>query len=583
MELPKMQLDYAEAVANWFAILGKECAERGELEEALQFTRIAGYILAGQSRTLSNDQIETNMLYVAKRLPGGDITKRIKSPDEMCLHVMCEALSAGGLTAMAARWMLNDRSGRRHSVALLSQTAAAPQDLISIVSVRGGSVYTADPHSSLVGRAIWLRKLAYAHASHVVLHADVSDMICGAAFGVPGGPPVMLVNHAAHIYWTCASVVDLMLNCRGGKLEDIWASVHRGISRYATLPIPLPDADASCLSDSGVARRRGEVRQRLGLSADSIVLLSAGASFKYLPIEGMDFVATCEVLLHELPEGVLLVAGFHGDERWQEASRRVGSRIRTLGRLSQTEMADLHAASDIYLEAFPFGTTTSLLESALRGLPVVLAPATCPPPYGSDGLAIDDVLERPTTTEDYISTIVRLARSLEDRQREGRSIQRSVLMHHTGDGWRQHLVDAMRAVPEEHRIYPLAPIAPTPRAIHEHWQKVMPLAWNVSVEEALENAVSRALYLGLKPRVDDAVRQACRSARRIRSGRSIPLPLLTVLLNYVFRLVPNSVSIKLFRVVTFLFQGCLLTRLRNRLSCLLRQREPSPMPYQEYR
>ena len=97
---------------------------------------------------------------------------------ERCLHVLSEALPAGGHTAMASRWMKNDCGGRVHSVALLSQEVPLPASLQQAIENSGGRIRIADPAASLVNRAVWLRRLAAKDANYVILHVDPVDVIC---------------------------------------------------------------------------------------------------------------------------------------------------------------------------------------------------------------------------------------------------------------------------------------------------------------------------------------------------------------------------------------------------------------------
>ena len=114
----------------------------------------------------------------------------------------------------------------------------------------------------------------------MVLHVDVSDVISATAFGADGGPPVMLVNHSAHIFWIGVSFADLVLNCRGSALETHWTRRYRGAERCATFPIPLVLAESA--SEASEAERP-RVRDELGIAPDAVVILTIGASFKFLP------------------------------------------------------------------------------------------------------------------------------------------------------------------------------------------------------------------------------------------------------------------------------------------------------------
>ncbi len=580
------RLDYGDAVAAWFAGLGAARIAQGALEDGLKYTHIAASLLCRQNRTLSSPKLEANLLKVAAGLPGCRSPRPGKAattaPRSVCLHVISEALPAGGLTAMPTRWILNDRSACRHHAALLSQHAPVPDALVRAVRLAGGEVHMANPEDSFVARAAWLRNLADDLAGHVVLHVDVSDVISGAAFGVPGGPCVLLVNHTAHLHWIGASAADLIVNCRGSALEGLWMERHRAVPRHATVPIPIPEPAPRVPADGRNPEAKRHAREMTGVPNDAVVILTVGALFKYQPVGDIDFVKTCGRIIEKLPEAVVLAVGFEADERWAAASRRAGSRIRVLGRLSQEELATLHAASDIYIEGFPFGTTTALLESGSCGLPVVLAPAVCPPPFGSDGVALDEVMKRPDTVEDYEREIVRLGKCAASREHEGEKIRRAIAAHHAGPGWQRHLDGALDALPAGHRVHPLPEPQRTPEAIHEYWFRFQN-QWASPYEQTLENAVQTAYAAGLKPRLDANVLRACRKAAAIRANRSIPVPLLRLLCNGILPVLPARRRGEVFRLAAFLFRESLCGRLGQRMRFWHRETPPSYLPYEEYR
>ena len=488
---------------------------------------------------------------------------------------------------MASRWMKNDCSGRVHSVVLLSQEVPVPASLRQAVESSGGRIHIADPAGSLVNRAVWLRRLAAEDANYVVLHVGADDVICGVAFGVPGGPPVMLVNHCAHLFWTGASTVDQVVNCRGSELEVFWSATYRGIglSRCAIVPIPLIDLDPEAL-ESGEASKlelKRQSRQTLGIVADAIVILTVGSSFKYLPIAGLDFLEIWQEILKAVPEAVVLAVGFDGDQRWKDASARVGNRIRTLGAMPYSQLLKVQDAADLYVEAFPFGTTTSLLEAGLKGIPVGLAPAQSPPPYGSDGIALDNILQRPSTVAEYQARMKDLCRSADARAALGSKVRESILQHHSGAGWREHLATAIKSLPREHTV--LSEITPvrTPAANHEIWSLFVSHGWTMGYADTLEIAAERALSLGLRPRLTAAVRQACRDHQALRSGCTVPVPALALLFNFVLPLLPVTWSRAAFRASVLLCRGSLLFRMRKKIAQLIGFGDVPTYPYQEYR
>src|SRR6185437_3034845 len=98
-------------------------------------------------------------------------------------------------------------------------------------------------------------------------------------------------------------------------------------------------------------------------------------------------------ILRARPHVQLLAVGPNEDARWRDLRAATGGRARALG--PRHDLPRIHAAADVYLEGFPVGSPTALLEAGLRGLACVRAPADVPPPFAIDGPALD-ALAQPT-------------------------------------------------------------------------------------------------------------------------------------------------------------------------------------------
>jgi hypothetical protein len=222
-----------------------------------------------------------------------------------------------------------------------------------------------------------------------------------------------------------------------------------------------------------------------------------------------------------------------------------------------------------------------LLEAGLKGIPVGLAPAQSPPPYGTDGIALDDILQRPATIAEYQAAMKDLCRSADRRAALGIKVRDSILRHHSGVGWREHLETAIKSLPRKHTV--VSEITPmrTPAAIHETWSLLVP-QWSMGYENTLESAATRALSLGLRPRLTIAVRQACRDHQALRSGRTVPVPALALLLNVALPLLPDTWSSAAFRASVFLCRGSLLSRTWKKIAYLIGLRDGPTPPYREY-
>lgn len=549
----QIKLNYLVALAEWLLDNGDDYFARGEAEHALRCNHLAAYVLTAQNRFLTHPRIEANLQRFAALLPPpqeASALQRDKRP--VCLHVLDEALPLGGHTAMSVRWMNNDPGDYVHSVALLSQQVPVPEVMAAAVQARGGQVYTVNPGDSFLSRAKWLRNLAREMATRVVLHINPDDLIAGVAFGSPGGPPVMLVNHAAHLYWAGASITDLVLNCRGSALEAEWTRVHRGIPRGTTLPIPLPEAGGDVVKSDAQA----QAKVALGIPAESVLLLTVGTSYKYLAFGELDFIAVAEKILEQLPHAQIVAAGPKEDDRWRAARDRTDGRLRAVGSQSWAQIQAYHRAADVYLEGFPFGSTTALLEAALSGLPTVLAPASCPPPYATDGVALDDLLVRPGTIAAYQAEVIRLSNDPAAREVLGGKLRTAVAAHHVGNGWQEYLVGLDAKLPSQHEIYPPSTPPQIAQELQEYWADYHE-TWGMPTGTSLEWLMDQAFKVGLRLRLTPAVRRACREASELRAGRTLPTLVLSFLCNTLMpQLSADSAMETYWRFHRYCVPGC---------------------------
>ena len=561
------ELDYRMALADHFLDLSDSCIHNHAYDDALIYIELAFSCFNNLNGDLSSLRIETSLRALANLIPTDQEKSQVKPADPfrkpVCLHIANKATAFGGLISMMTRWIQIDAGARIHSVALLSQQSPPPIELVRAVSESGGEIYIADQKTSPLQRAAWLRNLARKLVAYVILHIDHCSLTTPIAFGGEGGPPVLLINHPGHLFWAGISVADVVANVRGSQLEEHWTTVHRGAKKCVTIPIPLPETETSGLAETERAERKARAREILGVPRESILIMTAGASYKYRPLGKIDFLKTCQDILEAVPEAYLLAAGVMEDERWRDASYKSGFRLRALGSLPQSKISILHLASDVYIEGFPFGSTTALLEAGLQGLPVVLAPAECPPPFGSDGVALDDTLERPASIENYKLKVARLCGNPAERAAIGMKLQKSILAHHTGAGWKQYLANALQGLPPEHCLHPLQTPLRTPPAIYEQWCEFM--GSRELSRSILEDRIFCAFSFGLRPKITLKLKLACKNARRIRTGGTIPLPLLSLLCNYFLPLLPLSLAHLIFRIVKFLFLGGLPGRAQNKL------------------
>jgi glycosyltransferase involved in cell wall biosynthesis len=294
-----------------------------------------------------------------------------------------------------------------------------------------------------------LRRVAWADADIVVLHAHPYSVIPVAAFGVAGGPPVLLLNHLSQQFWIGGSIADLVICLRPSAVD--WARQYRGIDRTFMLPIPISARDTE-RSQNSPGSPGQSLRARLGIPRDAIVFLTVGNAYKYLALPHLDFLEAAKMIVQRLPEAHLIAIGPRSDDaRWRKARESAGDRLHVPGPTS--DLSEYHAAADIYLEGFPIGSPTALFEALEQDVACVRAPETVPPPFAADGIALT-ALDQPKDVAAFVDRAVDLARDDSARIRLGAMLGEETRANHSEAGWRRHYLELLTHLPEEHRIYP---------------------------------------------------------------------------------------------------------------------------------
>ena len=451
-----------DEIAGWNRALfdacicnARTCGDAGQFEESLRWSSVGGWFASrkGWFGELCSQRLELNLLQAARTLTTPMRGQRRQSRPRW-LHVFTEAYGTLGHTNLCRRWIQYDEQAI-HDVALVDQRGIAPANLVEAVGKAGGTCLILDPLSPYLERAQKLRNYAWENADVVVLHIHPEDVIATTAFGVAGGPAVLFVNHADHAFWVGCAVADLVLDIRTSG--HVWTKEARGVVRATILPLPLIQGQDEPDGKAIDPQQKRQIRRDLGISEDGIMFLTVGSAAKYDPIGGHDFIQTAVKILQECKDAHLIAVGPSDQGRWKEARLATGGRLRAIGR--QPDSTLFCKVADVYLEGFPAGSLTALLEAGESGLPFVRGLRSCAPPYSSDGIGIDEVLQ-PIDPADYVRMAVNLAQDSKTRVELGRKLQRVIRSNYCGTGWLAQLQKVKRLMPESHAVYP--DFKPTP-------------------------------------------------------------------------------------------------------------------------
>jgi glycosyltransferase involved in cell wall biosynthesis len=362
------------------------------------------------------------------------------------LHVATEVAAIGGHTRTIRHWAEADRESV-HSLALTKQKyCEVPDWLRQAVVASGGRVVVLPPDAPVLTRAAQLRAVA-ADADLVVSHHFTEDVVPVAAFAAAGGPPVGVINQSDHVFWLGPSVADTVINLRpiGQTVTE-----RRRAARHNTL-LPIPVEELPPALDRTTARRQ------LGIRPDRVVLLSVGRANKYVPSATHNFFASVAAVLAEHQNAEMFLVGVSRDQAAAYLDPTTADRFHCVGAVENP--AVYRAAADLYLEGFPFGSQTAMLEAAQAGLPPVPAFAPNSQLVVTQDEAFDGVVAAAEDEQTYRAAVGELIRSADRRRALGEECARRVRALHVGDGWLARLHQLYQVTAQ--LTHAPAPIPPT--------------------------------------------------------------------------------------------------------------------------
>ena len=371
------------------------------------------------------------------------------------LHVMTSASEVGGHTRWIVRWIKLDHS-RRHSV-IVTEQAVVPPSLASAVVTSGGDAVGIDPTMRIFERARAVRKAA-AGADLVVLAQDPHDIVPALALDYERPPAIAICNHGDHVPLVGVNLANVIVEQRehGAQLSrDRRAALPE---RQVMMPLPLPEQ----------ALDRGSARSELGYGDEDIVVLTMGTAYKYLSDRSY-LTDVFEAFLAHLPSGRVIAVGPGMTDPWAPLGQSGQAQI--FGPTPNVER--FQAAADIYVDSYPIGSDTALLESAARGT----ACLALQPPHDVKALMTDAPgltgLPRLRTTAELAGMLMEWANDPVRRHRAGTQLQKEVLTKHADSAVRE-AIERVHQVASERR--PAAgPAAPreatdTDRRLQEVWR-----------------------------------------------------------------------------------------------------------------
>jgi hypothetical protein len=178
------------------------------------------------------------------------------------LHIATEVHSVGGHAALLDTWRRLDP--RPATVVLTNQAVPLPAAFRAATTLSG----------SRMDRVAELRRMVQQHA-RVIVHQHPFDPVPRAAMAGTDGRGIGVLNHADHVFWLTPAARTWWINLRHQAVELNRRYRSSPVEAQLELPIPLSTA-----IDPG-SGARSQIRADLGLSEDSVVLMTMANEYKF--------------------------------------------------------------------------------------------------------------------------------------------------------------------------------------------------------------------------------------------------------------------------------------------------------------
>ena len=434
-------------------------AAEGDDERTLRWIRLAAEVAwAAHPGRLSDERLEAVALAIGQRLEPLPTVEERASPGRRAgrhvLHVATAVAGAGGHTRLLENWVKADDASV-HSLLLLDQDGKPiPPALADRVAGSGGEAIVVPPGTSLLEQARRLRSVARSGYDCTVLHHNPNDVVPLVAFAIEDVPPVAVMNHADHIFWLGVSITDMVVEFRefGARLSH----ERRGVRRNVVFPLPLDIYPAYAT--------REQARARLNIAADEQVLLSIGSAAKYTPTVRQRFFDTLSRVLDANPKAHLYVIGV-GEHHADRLAIARHERMSLLGVLN--DPSDYQAAADLYLEGFPFGSYTALLETAVRGVCPVVMYAPTEHNDISGEVTLSGLVHGARDASGYVADVTALLGDPPERARRAGLIAQRIRTYHDAAASRGYVEEVYRRLAALRHEVALPPDRPPQEARHD--------------------------------------------------------------------------------------------------------------------
>ncbi|MFJ7825275.1 hypothetical protein [Psychrobacillus sp. NPDC096623] len=347
---------------NFFLDKAKYYFNINDLSTSIKYCEIAARYATEVHSGFFYDAVLENLLkQISSNLfnPRNEIGKSRKDCDNI-LHIATQVADTGGHTRLLLNWIDNDKSSNRKNDILLTNMPNNhfPDELLNSYS-NTFNITKIVTNDNDVHRIKTIREIALRY-DFIVLHIHPEDV--QTVIALSGlNKPIIFMNHADHRFWVGRSISNLVLEFRdeGAKTSNL----RRDILPKNQYIIPI-------ILKKPINISKREARKQIGIEQDKIIIFSVASSYKYKTIDNNGLSDVIINLANKFNNLQFIFIGPHSSESyWKEIIEATKGKVLVLGEITNIEL--FYISADIYLDSYPIGSLTSLLDAVKYKLPII--------------------------------------------------------------------------------------------------------------------------------------------------------------------------------------------------------------------
>lgn len=348
------------------------------------------------------------------------------------LHVASETYAVGGHTRLLLNLIQGDPDSVHSLVVIRQHTKDVPFWLCNAIEASGGDIVSL-ALESYKQQVASLQLMMCKEADKVFYHIHPNDGVAVAALAATPRPQVLIINHADHVFWLGSALSDVVICFREWALRN--AMDCRNAQKAMVLPIPLNFAP---LGDDFKQRARKELK----IDAGKVVILTVASFYKFIPAGKYNYFSTIRKIIALNPDVIVKIIGVSDKDDLNKINFKKHDRIELLGVINKPQL--YYEAADIYIDAMPAGSYTSLLESMYFSCFPVLQFAPTETLNTENEIATKGVITHAQSEDEQISIMRAAIENREFREETAVFLSKRIKDNYTGLGWQLYLKEIYR-------------------------------------------------------------------------------------------------------------------------------------------